>query len=254
MKTTELKRGEYNAYYPISNLKMATVNRDTVEKHAENFKQKLNDYGWMMPIVISSKGDVIEGHHRVKSAKLLNQKTIPAYIIEWVNTEVEKEHLYAIISLNNGNKAWTNADYLKSFSIYNEDYKIAYDAYLENINNVSVGNVINCFFGVGNKNFKKGNSKIIDLDFSKYLLSKISELVTKHGKSKIQAYCIREMINIGFVSVKRDIKIMDYLFEKYDTLALTQNAVLTSISDFKPTMETYLNNYRNKFNDNNKRR
>ena len=41
MNTQEIKRGEYNAYYPISELKMATVNRDTVTKHAENFKSKL---------------------------------------------------------------------------------------------------------------------------------------------------------------------------------------------------------------------
>ena len=88
MINQEIKRGDYNAYYPISELKMATVNRDTVIKHAENFKSKLNDYGWMMPIVVSSKGDVIEGHHRIESAKLLKQKTIPAYIIEWVELEV----------------------------------------------------------------------------------------------------------------------------------------------------------------------
>ena len=103
MNTQEIKRGEYSAYYPISELKMATVNRDVVVKHAENFKSKLNDFGWMMPIVVSSKGDVIEGHHRIESAKLLKQKTIPAYIVQWVDTNIEKEHLDAIIGLNNSN-------------------------------------------------------------------------------------------------------------------------------------------------------
>ena len=36
----EFKRGDYEAYYPISKLKPAKVNRDTVEKHADNFKAK----------------------------------------------------------------------------------------------------------------------------------------------------------------------------------------------------------------------
>jgi len=123
MTTTEIKRGEFNAYYSIDKLKMASINRDIFEQHAENFKDKLTTNGWLMPIVVSSKGDVIEGHHRIISAKLLKQKTIPAYIVDWVNTEVEKEHLNCIITLNNGNRAWTTLDYLKAFSKENKDYK-----------------------------------------------------------------------------------------------------------------------------------
>jgi hypothetical protein len=242
MNTQEIKRGEYNAYYPISDLKMATVNRDTVTKHAENFKSKLNDYGWMMPIVVSSKGDVIEGHHRIESAKLLKQKTIPAYIIEWVNTDKDKEHLNAIISLNNGNKKWNTLDYLKAFARGNEDYKIVYDAYLSNYNNISVGNVVNCFFSRGRAThleFKKGEAKIIDLEFSLYLIKKISELSSEFGRKKIQAYCVREMITVAFSSAKRDIKTMDFLFKKYKKLAKDKVPVISSLTDFKPTMELY---------------
>tara|TARA_R110000851_G_scaffold95336_1_gene207147 strand:+ start:60 stop:797 length:738 start_codon:yes stop_codon:yes gene_type:complete len=245
MNTQEIKRGEYNAYYPISELKMAKMNRDLTISHVESFKSKLNDFGWMMPVVVSKKGDVIEGHNRIECAKLLNQKTIPAYVINWVDTNEEKEHLKAIISLNNGNKAWNTTDYLKAFARDNTDYRKAYDSHIKNTNNISVGNVANCFFGkTKGAGFKKGESKIIDLKFSLYLVSKISNLVQKHGKRKIQAYCVREMINIGFTSAKRDIKTMDFLFKKYDKLAQTNNGVLTSISEFKPTIETMLTNYK----------
>ena len=241
MNTQEIKRGEYNAYYPISDLKMAKMNRDLTISHVESFKSKLNDFGWMMPIVVSRKGDVIEGHNRIECAKLLKQKTVPAYVIDWVDTSEEKEHLKAIISLNNGNKAWLTADYLKAFSRDSEDYKIVYEAHLKNINNISVGNVANCFFGkTKGAGFKRGTSKIIDLEFSLYLLEKISSLVAKHGKRKIQAYCVREMINIGFIAAKRNIKTMDFLFKQYDKMAIDGNAVLTSINEFKPTMELYL--------------
>ena len=71
MKTQEIKRGTFEPYYEIKKLKMASVNRDIFTKHSESFKGKLNEFGWMMPIVISDNGDVIEGHHRLESAKLL---------------------------------------------------------------------------------------------------------------------------------------------------------------------------------------
>ncbi len=254
MNTQEIKRGEYIAYYPISKLKMATVNRDTVTKHAENFKSKLNEYGWMMPIIASLNGDVIEGHHRIQSAKLLNQKTIPAYIVDWVNTDKETEHLKAIISLNNGNKAWSTADYLKAFAKDNKDYNKVYNQYLKNSNNISVGNVVNIFFTSTGKGFKNGKSKIKDLEFSMYLIGKISKLVSKYGKSNIQAYCVREMINIGFSKAFKDYEAMNFLFKEYAFLAKAEHPAATSISRFKPLMEATLNEFNKLKNEDNKRR
>lgn len=251
MNTQEIKRGEYNAYYPISELKMATVNRDTVTKHAENFKDKLNDYGWMMPIVISSRGDVIEGHHRIKSAQLIKQKTVPVYIIEWVDTDKEAEHLKAIISLNNGNKAWTTADYLKAFAKDNKDYNKVYNEYLKNSNNISVGNVVNAFFTSKSKGFKSGKSKIKDLKFSMYLIRKISNLVSRYGKSNVQAYCVREMINIGFHKAYQDYDAMNYLFKEYAFLAKAEHPAATSISRFKPLMEATLGEFNKLRNEDN---
>jgi len=242
MRTTEIKRGEFNAYYMISKLKMANVNRDIFTQHAENFKDKLTANGWMMPIVVSSKGDVIEGHHRIISAKLLNQETIPAYIVDWVDTTIETEHLNCIISLNNGNRAWTTLDYLKAFSKENQDYKKVYDVYLKNSNNISVGNVVNCFFTTSN-GFKTGKSTIKNLDFSMFLIGQISKLVAKYGKSNVQAYCVREMITVAFTKAYGDYNAMTYLFEEYALLAKLQHPSATSISKFKPLMEFNLSKY-----------
>ena len=254
MNTQEIKRGEYNAYYPISELKMATVNRDKVLKHAENFKSKLNEFSWMMPIVISSRGDVIEGHHRIESAKLLSQKTIPAYIVNWVDTEEEAEHLEAIISLNNGNKAWNTLDYLKAYSTNSQDYSIVYDAYLKNSNNISVGNVVNLFFWTTRNKFKKGGGVVKNYKFSIYLIEKISKLVNEYGKTNIQAYCVREMINIAFTKAYNDYKALDFLFKEYAKLAKTDHPAATSIARFKPLMELSLVEFNIKRNANNKRR
>ncbi len=239
MRTTEIKRGEFNAYYMISKLKMANVNRDIFTQHAENFKDKLTANGWMMPIVVSSKGDVIEGHHRIISAKLLKQETIPAYIVDWVDTTIETEHLNCIISLNNGNRAWTTLDYLKAFSKENQDYKKVYNVYLKNSNNISVGNVVNCFFTTSN-GFKTGKSTIKNLDFSMFLIGQISKLVAKYGKSNVQAYCVREMITVAFTKAYGDYNAMTYLFKEYALLAKNEHPAATSINKFKPMMELNL--------------
>lgn len=239
----EFKRGDYEAYYPISKLKPAKVNRDTVEKHANNFKSKLSDFGWMMPVVISSSGDVIEGHHRIESAKSMGQNTVPAYVIDWVDTTEESKHLDSIISLNNGNRAWGQLDYLKAFTNKSKDYSLVYKAYLNNYNTISVGNLIKMFFGKTSKDFKKGESSVKNYKFSLYLLKKISRLVTKYGKKNVQAYCIREMINIAFIKAYNDYEAMDFLFKEYEGLAKTEHPSATSIARFKPLMELSLSQF-----------
>ena len=250
MKTQEIKRGEFNAYYLISDLKVANVNRDLFTKHSESFKNKLNEFGWMMPIVISDKGDVIEGHHRLASAIMLEQKTIPAYIVDWVDTKNESKHLDCIINLNNGNRAWNKLDYLKEFSKENKDYKIVYNSYLSNLNNISIGNIINCYFHQG-KQFNKGLSKIKNIEFAEYLINNISNLVSKHTTKYIQAYCVRELIKVAYSKTNMDKKAMDYLFKYYDNMANIKHLSITSISDFKPHIEHILNDYK-KINDSNR--
>ena len=243
MKTQEIKRGTFEPYYEIKKLKMASVNRDIFTKHSENFKGKLNEFGWMMPIVVSSNNDVIEGHHRLESAKLLKQKTIPVYIVDWINTNKKQDHLGCIIGLNNGNRAWTPLDYLKAFSTDNKDYKIVWDAYNSNSNNVSVGNVIKCYFAKSNKNiFTKGKSKIKNIKFAEFLIKNFSSLYEKYPK-KVTAYCVRELINIGYVKAKEDFAAMNYLFNYYEKMAKNNHSAISSITDFRPLMELYLNEY-----------
>lgn len=242
-----IKKGKFKPNYPINKLKYAKVNRDMTLNHAENFKTKLIDFGWMMPIVASVTGDVLEGHHRIESAKLLKQKTVPAYIVDWVDTKQVKEHLDCIISLNNGNRAWSMFDYLKAFAKHNNDYKIVYDAYTSNSNNVSVGNVINIFFKHNNKQFKKGTAVIEDLEFAKYLLHSLSDLYEKYGSKKITAYCVREFIHVAYKKTKKDKGATDYLLKQYSTMAKTGHLGISSIVDFRPLLEVYLNDY-NKIN------
>lgn len=246
INTTEIKVGKFNPNYPIKKLKFAKVNRDLLQNHSESFKIKLINYGWMMPIVISKKDDVIEGHHRLNSAILLKQDTVPVYVVDWIDTNKDKEHLDTIISLNNGNKAWSTLDYLKAYVNFNEDYKKVYDIYLKNCNNMTAGNVVNTYFGTrsaGVDDFKTGICEIVDEDFSNYLINKFCYLTQKYGKKKIAAYCVRELIKVAFTKTKRDFKAMEYLFKQYETMAEQGHLAITSIHDFRPLMETYLSDY-----------
>ena len=77
MRTTKIKTGQFNAYYPISNLKQSLVNRDIVENHSQIFSKKIKEFGWLSPIIIDTKGNIIEGHHRALSAEKLKLETIP---------------------------------------------------------------------------------------------------------------------------------------------------------------------------------
>jgi hypothetical protein len=246
----ELKRGIYIPFYLIEDLKPAKVNRDLFLKHSENFKSKLKENDWLMPIIIASNGDVIEGHHRIESAKLLGETTIPVYIVNWVNTNNAKEHLKCIINLNNGNRAWSSLDYLKAFARDSKDYKKVYNKYLKNSNNISVGNVINCYFGYGNSfDFKRGRGLILNESFGDYLINKFSNLVQQYGKNKIAAYCVRELIVVAHSKAKMNIKTVNFLFKKYEEMAKTDHPSITSINKFKPLMELYLNEYNMKTNN-----
>jgi len=251
----ELKRGIYIPFYSIEDLKPAKVNRDLFLKHAENFKTKLKENDWLLPIIIAANGDVIEGHHRIESAKLLGETTVPVYVVDWVNTNNAEEHLKCIINLNNGNKAWTSLDYLKSFARKNKDYRKVYNAYLKNSNNISVGNIINCYFGYGKANsynFKKGTSLILNESFADFLVNKFSHLNQQYGKGKIAAYCVRELIVVAYTKAKMDIKTVNFLFKKYEEMAKSDHPSITSINKFKPLMELYLNEYNMKTNNKNK--
>jgi len=241
---TELKRGKYDAYYPISKLKENNVNRDCVKSHSKKFQKKLTTNNWMMPIVISEKGDILEGHHRLDGAKGLGQTTVPVYIVDWIDTDVKKQHLKSIISLNNGNRAWKPLDYLKSYRGENKDYKFVLNAYNENLKNISLGNIIITFFGgrATTKSYKDGEYQIENKESAKYVLRRIVGISSKFGKSKVIAYCVRDMIELSYGKSHAE---QEYLFDKYDELLTTESPLATSVTDLKPTMISYIN----KFND-----
>ena len=241
-KNVELKRGTYDGYYPISKIKDNDVNRDCVHSHSKKFQQKLTENNWLMPIVISTKGDLIEGQHRLFGAKTLGQKTVPVYIVDWIDTSVRKNHLTSIISLNNGNRAWKPLDYLKSFREENADYKYVYNLYKKHSNNISLGNIIVAFFGKrGNsKDFRDGLFTIKNKEASLHILRKIVEINSEFGNSKVIAYCVRDIIELCY---DKEYKLQSYILEKYRELLETESPIATNVTELKPLMIKYINRF-----------
>jgi hypothetical protein len=242
-----LKKGTFDANYPISELKQSLVNRDIVENHLNNFAKKLDKFGWLSPIIIDDKGNIIEGHHRVLSAEKLKLNSVPVYIVDWVNTSDLNEYQKYIISLNNSNRAWGALDYLKSFSRNKDAYEFVYQKYIDSNGVFSVGNILNIYFNCGtSQEFKEGRSTIKDLKFSEYLNKNFLRLKSKYGGKKFQAFTINRVCSFVHQKIKGNEKEMDYMFIQLEELAKSDNAILSSVEMIRPWLNTQLKAYRTK--------
>jgi hypothetical protein len=244
MSISKIKTGTFNAQYKISDIELAAVNRDFNEKHSLSFSKKLDKYGWLVPVIVSSKGDLIEGHHRVLSAQNMGQTTVPAYIVDWIDTDVENIHLDTIVNLNNANKAWSSLDYLKAYSKTNKHYKLVYDSYNENSEFLSVGNVINCFFNQGcNTKFKDGKCKVLNKKHGLYLVKELSNLVKKHGKRDFQPYARRVVAQASYRNAKMNLGATKHIIERVADMADGKDSRLNSITDLAPYLESVIRKY-----------
>lgn len=249
-ETLNFKRGTFNQNFPVSQIVYSTVNRDIVEKHSESFAKKVVDFGWLSPIVIDEKGNLIEGHNRVEMARQNNIETVPAYIVNWVDTSNLDEYQKYIINLNNANRPWTALDYLKTFSQTRKEYSTVYKIYNETKDVFSVGNVLNIYFNSGsNMAFKDGRATIKDLPFSMYLHKKFYEMKKHYGGVKIQAFTINRVCSFAHQKIKGNLSEMKYIFDQLEQLAENDSPVLSSVEHIRPFVNKQLKLYREIKND-----
>lgn len=243
----EIKTGTFNAKFPIEHLKQSLVNRDIVSKHSDLFGKKISAYGWLSPIIIDEKGNIIEGHHRVISAERMNLKTVPAYIVDWVDTKNLDEYQKYIISLNNSNRKWGALDYLKSYSRNKADYRFVFNKYVANKDTISVGNTLNLYFGSGvTASFKDGESEIKNKDFSNFLLKNILSLKKDFGSKKIQAYTVRALASFANSKLNQNKEEAQLIFNEIRLLAEVDSPVISSIEHILPFLNKKLTEYRNR--------
>lgn len=215
---SNLKVGIFISNYQIEDLHLdADVNRETSVSNIEEKKNKLEENNWLMPIVITSTGKVLEGQNRLVAAKSLGLDTIPVYVADWIDDENVDEVRDVIISLNNGNKAWTQWDYIKSFKSSKVDYAKAYANCVKYEKTLTNGNVVNAMFGIGSMNtrFKEGKSKLISQEKYSYLLETCSALVGKFGKTQFPSQTLRTLILWGIS--QDDYGVINYVVNQMKT-------------------------------------
>tara|TARA_X000001382_G_scaffold12985_3_gene8495 strand:+ start:1244 stop:2008 length:765 start_codon:yes stop_codon:yes gene_type:complete len=250
MNKTDLKVGTFNLNYPINKIKFSNVNRDIVEKHSDSFKNKITEFGWLVPIIIDDKGNLLEGHHRVLQATKMGIETLPAYIIDWVDTTNFDEYQKYVMTINNNNRKWGAYDYLKSYSQTRKDYAYVYKKYLDTKDVFSVGNVLNIYFNNGcNEMFKTGNSIIRNRVFSEYLFKRFYDLKKEYGGVKIQAFTINRVCGIAHSNCKGNTKEMNFIFNQLETWAEQDNPILSSVEWIKPEVKKQISFYREIQND-----
>ena len=246
----EIKVGTFNPSYPISKLKHSTVNRDIVDNHAQHFQKKIERFGWLVPVVIDHRGNIIEGHHRVVMAYNAGHKTVPVYIIDWVDTSNLDEYQQYIISLNNANRKWTAFDYLKTFARNRADYSFVFKQYNKTKDVFSVSNLLNIYFNTGcNGMYKDGLATIKNMAFSDYLFRKFYELKSHYGGVKIQAFTVNRVCSFAHQKIKGNLKEMKYIFDQLEQLAENDSAVLSSVEHIRPFINKQLELYRDIAND-----
>lgn len=234
MTNTNIKVGTFQGSYPVSALKFSTVNRDIVKNHASNFIKKISAYGWIVPIVIDKYGNIIEGHHRVKAAIEMGLKSVPAYIIDWVDTSNLKEYQEYIMNLNASNRSWYAIDYLKTTAINQPDYNYVYGKLIESEDILTVGNVLNIYFNSGaTQRFKDGKSRIKNKDFADYLYETFKNLRATWGKIKIQSFTINRTVSFMYSQCKTQSEV-DYIFKQINSLAKSNSEVLSSVQYLRP--------------------
>ncbi len=192
-----LKVGKFIPNQKIEKLHLdSDVNRETSVTNIEEKKNKLEENNWLMPIVVTSSGKVLEGQNRLLASKSLGLTTIPVYVADWVDDADIDEVRDVIISLNNGNKAWSQWDYIKSFKSSKDAYSKAYNKCIKYEKTLTNGNVVNAMFGIGSANsrFKSGKSTLVNEEKYEYLLETSSALVVKFGKTHFPSQTLRTLI------------------------------------------------------------
>ena len=247
MKNLKIKIGKFIGNYEINKLKQSLVNRDVVENHVQTFMKIINNNGFLTPITVTDKNDILEGHHRILAAERLGMNTVPVYIVDWVDSNDLNESQKCIISLNANNRKWTALDYLKSFSMNKESYRFVLSKYNKTKDIFSVGNLLNIYFNSGsNVVYRNGLSKIKDKDFSDFLFENFLKLKREYGGVKFQAFTINRVCSFSHQKIKNNKKEMNFIFNQLELLAKTDNAILSSVEMIKPWLIEQLKMYRNK--------
>ena len=156
-------------------------NRDINETHVEELVASMRKSGQLMPVVVTSNMEVIDGQHRLEACKKLGLEVL--YVVNKTGNSKQ------IAVMNNTQKGWKNKDFLKHFchkSHHNsseykkiekfiEEYKLPFRVCISLLSDYNIG--FNGSSGRGPmKFFRDGSFKINDLDAAKETAQRLIKL------------------------------------------------------------------------------
>ena len=156
-------------------------NRDINETHVEELVASMRKSGQLMPVVVTSNMEVIDGQHRLEACKKLG--------LEVLYVENKTGNSKQIAVMNNTQKGWKNKDFLKHFchkSHHNsseykkiekfiEEYKLPFRVCISLLSGYSVG------FNAASRrgpmpSFRDGSFKVDNLESAKETAQRLIKL------------------------------------------------------------------------------
>lgn len=100
---------EYIADFDIEKIKEWENNPRKNDSASDNLSKLINKYGFINPVIIDQNGILRAGHTRIKSAKKLGIKSVPAIIVDFKN---EQDAIGFAIADNKSHE-WSEWDNIK---------------------------------------------------------------------------------------------------------------------------------------------
>jgi len=157
-------------------------NREINEAHVADLIVSMRKSGQLMPVVVTSNMEVVDGQHRLKACEKLG---IPvSYVINLTGSSKQ------IAVMNNTQKGWKNKDFLKHFSHnshhncseykkvekFIEEYKLPFRVNIALLSDRAINNDNNSADRGPMPSFRNGSFKIVNLEKAKETASRLIKL------------------------------------------------------------------------------
>ena len=127
-------------------------NRQINTAHVKKLVKSMKDFGFLVPILTTADGTVLDGQHRLKAAELAD------VAIDYVELNIPPERFPQAVSvINSSSKQWTLKDYLDLYCDLGNDNYIKFRAFLAD-SSIPASDGLSIWAAVNpNKNKPKGH-------------------------------------------------------------------------------------------------
>ena len=219
MNNKKLKIGKFEIVN-IGKLKPSEYNREINDKHVEKQGQSLLELGWAGCIVVDNDYNILDGHHKYNYCVKQQIQEVPTYKMTWLKNLSGKEILSVILKLNAKTLNWKPEQLLSRYAKLDNDYLLANkEQEFYGVKHMPPSTLVYAFFNKpsSSNEFREGRCKIIDLDYTKKVLSELSRLRNDYGEGLVGGPCMRAIARQSWICHQKQIK-LKYLIDEYEDM------------------------------------